>query len=173
VAEWLGKGLQIPVHRFNSGPRLERSLRYHPDSRALSSGVERFLDAEEARGSNPLAPTRTKHQVDGDLRSSLTFDIRRSLHASVARRREVLERHRMRSPTLRDIPRQDIRYMRKPRLSASANPNESSDLAIQRLGEGVLPLIQDALRVPGVRTITCPIHRVPPPVRKADGNRSY
>src|SRR4029450_8639875 len=23
VAEWLGKGLQNPVHRFNSGPRLE------------------------------------------------------------------------------------------------------------------------------------------------------
>jgi hypothetical protein len=25
VAEWLGKGLQNPVHRFNSGPRLERA----------------------------------------------------------------------------------------------------------------------------------------------------
>jgi hypothetical protein len=23
VAEWLGRGLQSPVHRFNSGPRLE------------------------------------------------------------------------------------------------------------------------------------------------------
>ena len=59
VAEWLGKGLQNPVHRFNSGPRLEpetrRSVRCRP--RALSSGVERFLDAEEVRGSNPLAPT--------------------------------------------------------------------------------------------------------------------
>ena len=27
VAEWLGKGLQNPVHRFNSGPRLEIPLR--------------------------------------------------------------------------------------------------------------------------------------------------
>ena len=26
VAEWLGKGLQNPVHRFNSGPRLERTV---------------------------------------------------------------------------------------------------------------------------------------------------
>src|SRR5581483_10389585 len=59
VAEWLGKGLQNPVHRFNSGPRLEVDLpdRSNQGSRALSSGGERFLDAEEVRGSNPLAPT--------------------------------------------------------------------------------------------------------------------
>lgn len=54
VAEWLGKGLQNPVHRFNSGPRLEPIA---CTDRALSSGGERFLDAEEVRGSNPLAPT--------------------------------------------------------------------------------------------------------------------
>jgi hypothetical protein len=66
VAEWLGKGLQNPVHRFNSGPRLGPS---GPSSSieartwALSSGVERFLDAEEVRGSNPLAPTRTSARV--------------------------------------------------------------------------------------------------------------
>jgi hypothetical protein len=62
VAEWLGKGLQNPVHRFNSGPRLDPSEAWSsigPQTRALSSGVERFLDAEEVRGSNPLAPTRT------------------------------------------------------------------------------------------------------------------
>ena len=59
MAEWLGKGLQNPVHRFNSGPRLEahRDVRYHADSRALSSAVERFPDTEEVRGSSPLAPT--------------------------------------------------------------------------------------------------------------------
>jgi hypothetical protein len=63
VAEWLGKGLQNPVHRFNSGPRLGRSGpsgSIEARTRALSSGVERFLDAEEVRGSNPLAPTRTR-----------------------------------------------------------------------------------------------------------------
>ena len=67
VAEWLGKGLQNPLHRFNSGPRLAR--RYHAQHRALSSGVERFLDAEEVRGSNPLAPT-TKAQVRGHMAST-------------------------------------------------------------------------------------------------------
>jgi hypothetical protein len=30
------------------------------DVRAISSGGERFLDAEEASGSNPLSPTRKK-----------------------------------------------------------------------------------------------------------------
>ena len=52
----LGKGLQIPVPRFDSGRRLHG----HRDGgrvRALSSGGERFLDAEEATGSNPVAPT--------------------------------------------------------------------------------------------------------------------
>ena len=63
VAEWLGRGLQSPVHRFDSGPRLE--TRYDVGPRALSSGGERFLDAEEVRGSNPLAPTK---QSPGHLR---------------------------------------------------------------------------------------------------------
>jgi hypothetical protein len=27
VAEWLGRGLQSPVHRFDSGPRLFASLK--------------------------------------------------------------------------------------------------------------------------------------------------
>ena len=62
VAEWLGRGLQSPVHRFDSGPRLE--TRYDVGLRALSSGGERFLDAEEVRGSNPLAPT-SKLQLGG------------------------------------------------------------------------------------------------------------
>ena len=59
VAEWLGKGLQNPVHRFNSGPRLEAGsrLRFPSHARALSSVGERFPDTEEVRGSNPLAPT--------------------------------------------------------------------------------------------------------------------
>jgi hypothetical protein len=67
VAEWLGKGLQNPVHRFNSGPRLRPSgpsSSIEGRTRALSSGVERFLDAEEVRGSNPLAPT-TDPQIRG------------------------------------------------------------------------------------------------------------
>jgi hypothetical protein len=67
VAEWLGKGLQNPLHRFNSGPRLGSAVPCR--TRALSSGVERFLDAEEARGSNPLAPTE-KPQVRGPVQSS-------------------------------------------------------------------------------------------------------
>jgi hypothetical protein len=58
VAEWLGAGLQNLLPRFNSGRRLDQE-------RALSSGVERFLDAEEARGSNPLGPT----QADSIIRS--------------------------------------------------------------------------------------------------------
>src|SRR5687767_12227352 len=32
--------------------------------RALSSGGERFLDTEEVRGSNPLAPTRRAQRLD-------------------------------------------------------------------------------------------------------------
>src|SRR5207248_1940624 len=61
VAEWLGTGLQNLLHRFNSGPRLSSgrapATAYNLSERALSSGGERFLDAEEVRGSNPLAPT--------------------------------------------------------------------------------------------------------------------
>ena len=59
VAEWLGRGLQSLVHRFDSGPRLCRPLGRCSMivSRALSSGGERFPDTEEVRGSNPLAPT--------------------------------------------------------------------------------------------------------------------
>src|SRR5436190_3673195 len=61
VAEWLGRGLQSLLHRFISGPRLSSgrapATAYNLSERALSSGGERFLDAEEVRGSNPLAPT--------------------------------------------------------------------------------------------------------------------
>src|SRR5438105_3047488 len=39
------------------GPGRRRYVLYNGSSRALSSGGERFLDAEEVRGSNPLAPT--------------------------------------------------------------------------------------------------------------------
>jgi hypothetical protein len=56
VAEWLGRGLQNLVLRFNSGRRLQSAALYC-DSRAHGSGVERFLDTEEVRGSNPRAPT--------------------------------------------------------------------------------------------------------------------
>ena len=53
MAEWLGKGLQNPVPRFDSGCRLSDRRKV----RAISSGGERFLDAEEVSGSNPLSPT--------------------------------------------------------------------------------------------------------------------
>jgi hypothetical protein len=59
VAEWLGRGLQSLVHRFNSGPRLcVCDMRAHNFIRALSSGGERFPDTEEVGGSNPPAPTK-------------------------------------------------------------------------------------------------------------------
>jgi hypothetical protein len=35
--------------------------------RALSSGGERFLDAEEVRGSNPLAPTGKPEMFTFDI----------------------------------------------------------------------------------------------------------
>jgi Putative DNA-binding domain len=58
MAEWLGKGLQNPVPRFDSGCRLSVRDSLGPDGhRAISSGGERFLDAEEVSGSNPLSPT--------------------------------------------------------------------------------------------------------------------
>src|ERR1043165_9886304 len=44
---------RTPVQFRSPPPRLVAST-----ARALSSGGERFLDAEEVRGSNPLAPTR-------------------------------------------------------------------------------------------------------------------
>ena len=52
MAEWLGKGLQNPVPRFDSGCRLS-----HSRVRAISSGGERLPDTEEVSGSNPLSPT--------------------------------------------------------------------------------------------------------------------
>ena len=54
AAEWpsgLGKGLQSPVHGFDSRLRLA-------GSRAVSSAGERFPDTEEVTGSNPVRPTR-------------------------------------------------------------------------------------------------------------------
>ena len=59
VAEWLGRGLQSPAHRFDSGPRLRGPTGplIESPARALSSVGERFPDTEEVRGSNPLAPT--------------------------------------------------------------------------------------------------------------------
>ena len=47
----LGTGLQNPVHRFDSGRRLQ------VQSRALSSAGERFPDTEEVTGSIPVGPT--------------------------------------------------------------------------------------------------------------------
>ena len=52
MAEWLGTALQKLLHRFDSGRRLACI-----GTGALSSGEERFLDAEEVTGSNPVAPT--------------------------------------------------------------------------------------------------------------------
>jgi hypothetical protein len=63
MAEWLGKGLQNPVPRFDSGCRLSglpKGTRRGGHTRAISSGGERFLDAEEVSGSNPLSPTLQK-----------------------------------------------------------------------------------------------------------------
>ncbi len=57
MAEWLGKGLQNPVPRFDSGCRLSERDVDLKSVRAISSGGERFLDAEEVSGSNPLSPT--------------------------------------------------------------------------------------------------------------------
>ena len=57
MAEWLGKGLQNPVPRFDSGCRLSEGAWKGSLVRAISSGGERFLDAEEVSGSNPLSPT--------------------------------------------------------------------------------------------------------------------
>ena len=66
VAEWLGEGLQNPLQRFNSAPRLEDIATIGCGLRAISSGGERFLDTEEVRGSNPLPPT-TKLRVRAHL----------------------------------------------------------------------------------------------------------
>jgi hypothetical protein len=59
MAEWLGKGLQNPVPRFDSGCRLSEGASEGSFVRAISSGGERFLDAEEVSGSNPLSPTNS------------------------------------------------------------------------------------------------------------------
>jgi hypothetical protein len=88
VAEWLGKGLQNPLHRFNSGLRLQTC----PDSpvpcspRALSSVGERFPDTEEVRGSNPLAPTQRLPCSCPMFppRSSSTKDLHRSIWSTLA-----------------------------------------------------------------------------------------
>jgi hypothetical protein len=63
LATWpsgLGTGLQNPLHRFDSGRRLGYRMLFDTlrFPRALSSGGERFPDAEEVKGSNPLAPTQ-------------------------------------------------------------------------------------------------------------------
>src|SRR5439155_19673665 len=50
---------RTPV-QFRSPPRGTTT-----EDRALSSGGERFLDAEEVRGSNPLAPTRERRRAGG------------------------------------------------------------------------------------------------------------
>ena len=70
VATWpsgLGTGLQNPVHRFDSGRRLGYRAGFDTlrVPRALSSGGERFPDAEEVVGSNPSAPTREPPVVAG------------------------------------------------------------------------------------------------------------
>ena len=72
MAEWLGGGLQNLLHRFNSGPRLGRLAAPYlfvlgACLRAVSSGGERFLDAEEVVGSNPSPPTQQ------DRRSEAVF----------------------------------------------------------------------------------------------------
>ena len=67
MAEWLGKGLQNPVPRFDSGCRLSERDVDLKSVRAISSGGERFLDAEEVSGSNPLSPT-LKVPTNGEKR---------------------------------------------------------------------------------------------------------
>ena len=67
VAEWFRRGSAKPVTavRFRPSPptpRAIRTTRLHSHTRALSSGGERFLDAEEVRGSNPLGPTATSRR---------------------------------------------------------------------------------------------------------------
>ncbi len=60
MAAWpsgLGTGLQNLLPRFDSGCRLSVGTCKTVPLRAISSGGERFLDAEEASGSNPLSPT--------------------------------------------------------------------------------------------------------------------
>ena len=70
VAEWFRRGSAKPVTavRFRPSPRLglrrvcgrcshSNGVEVHSSRRAVSSGGERFLDAEEVRGSNPLRPT--------------------------------------------------------------------------------------------------------------------
>ena len=61
VAEWFRRGSAKPFTpvRFRAPPRPTRRVT-SGSARALSSGGERFLDAEEVRGSNPLAPTGTR-----------------------------------------------------------------------------------------------------------------
>src|SRR5215212_11071553 len=67
MAEWLGKGLQNPVPRFDSGCRLLEEAK--GPLRAISSGGERFLDAEEVSGSNPLSPTLINLLFAGESKS--------------------------------------------------------------------------------------------------------
>ena len=71
VAEWLGKGLQNPVPRFNSGHRLQRSpappvtvlpgrgacAKIRPARARSSARLERLLDTQEVAGSSPAVPT--------------------------------------------------------------------------------------------------------------------
>src|SRR5437763_16520146 len=79
VAEWLGTGLQNLLHRFNSGPRLASgrapATAYNLSERALSSGGERFLDAEEVRGSNPLAPTTISESTAATMKLTTVTNI--------------------------------------------------------------------------------------------------
>ena len=94
MAEWLGKGLQNPVPRFDSGCRLSEGTQEGSLARAISSGGERFLDAEEASGSNPLSPTiRTSCKLwenekgaapDPDLYTPITTPMRYENASSMA-----------------------------------------------------------------------------------------
>ena len=77
VAEWLGKGLQNPLPRFNSGRRLDRPRFevWFDNLRALSSAEERFPDTEEVTSSILVAPTIPGNPVRvGVRRCYLEFD---------------------------------------------------------------------------------------------------
>lgn len=92
-------GLGSPSRGVSSSPAVrkdhratltyESAARQPDSSRVLSSGGERFLDAEEVRGSNPLAPTRF------GSRNILTFLAHQLQEQERSRARHRTPRHRL------------------------------------------------------------------------------
>lgn len=103
-------GLGSPSRGVSSSPAVrkdhratltyESAARQPDSSRVLSSGGERFLDAEEVRGSNPLAPTRF------GSRNILTFLAHQLQEQERSRARHRTPRHRLQhqSDDLRPTP---------------------------------------------------------------------